>query len=125
MPCQLQNNDDMERTPQKVNQTANTQTGLPMETMANHANAITGMIREWYKDSGKMGLPPDLMALALQAGINPAEILPGQLFDHSQEGQTQKRQPPLPLGMERSKEVSGGGSLFSQACGPTLKKKQG
>jgi hypothetical protein len=34
------------------------------------------MIKEWYDKNGKMTLPPDLAALALQAGINPVDILP-------------------------------------------------
>jgi NAD-dependent DNA ligase len=35
------------------------------------------MIREWYKNNGKMALLPDLTALALRVGINLAEIIPG------------------------------------------------
>jgi NAD-dependent DNA ligase len=71
-----QNNDDMVRSPQKVNQTTDTRTELPSATAANHAKAIKGMIREWYNNNGKTTLPPGLMALALQAGIGPAEIIP-------------------------------------------------
>jgi hypothetical protein len=70
------NNDGMVKSPQKVNQTANTQTGLPKATATNHANAIVGVIRGKYKDNNKTTLPPDLMALALRAGIDPAEIIP-------------------------------------------------
>ncbi len=44
--------------------------------MANHADAIKGMIREWYNNNGKTTLPPDLTVLALRADINPAEIIP-------------------------------------------------
>ncbi len=71
-----QNNDDMVQSPQKVNQTANTQTGLPLATTANHAKAIKGLIRKWYNNNGNMTLPPDLTALALQVGINPVETIP-------------------------------------------------
>ncbi len=42
-----QNNYDMVRSPQKVNQTASTQTGLPLATAANHAKVIKGLIRKW------------------------------------------------------------------------------
>jgi NAD-dependent DNA ligase len=47
-----------------------------MATAANHANAIKGMIKEWYDKNNKTTLPPDLAALALRAGINPADIIP-------------------------------------------------
>jgi hypothetical protein len=71
-----QNNYDMVRSLQKVNQTTNTQTGLPLATAANHAKAIKGLIREWYNKNSNTMLPPDLMTLAFWAGINPAETIP-------------------------------------------------
>ncbi len=71
-----QNNDDTVRSPQKVNQSANTQIGLPTATTKIHANVIKGMIKEWYDKNSKTMLPPDLAALALQAGIHPVDIVP-------------------------------------------------
>jgi hypothetical protein len=64
---------------QKVNQTANTWTGLPQATATNHADVIAGMIREWYEENNNTTLPQDLMALAPKAGIDPAEIIPNCL----------------------------------------------
>jgi hypothetical protein len=66
----------MERSPQKVNQTANTQTGLPQATAANHANEIKVMIKEWYDKNGETTLPPDLGAFALRVDIDPTDIIP-------------------------------------------------
>jgi hypothetical protein len=74
-----QNNDDMVRSPQKVNQIANTQIRLPRTTAPNHADAIEEMIREWYDKNGKTMLPPDIMALALRVGIDPTHIIPSCL----------------------------------------------
>ena len=47
-----------------------------MATATNHANAIKGMIKEWCDKNGKTTLPPDLVVLALQAGIDPMDIIP-------------------------------------------------
>jgi hypothetical protein len=67
---------------------------------------IKGTIREWYKDSGKTVLPPDLTALALQAGIDPAEIIPSCSTTPTR-GKCKKWQPPLCSGRSGQRKSLG------------------
>ncbi len=94
-----------------------------MATASNDADAIKGMIKEWNGKNGKMTLLPDLAESALRVGINPADIVLS-CPTTTRRGKCKKAATPS----ARDGIVKGillGRRFFSQACGPTLKKKQG
>jgi hypothetical protein len=57
-------------SPQKLNRTATTATGIVPKALAvDYADKIKEMVEEWYKNSGGIKLPPDLKELAERSGI--------------------------------------------------------
>jgi hypothetical protein len=57
-------------SPQKLNRTATTTTGIVPKALAvDYADEIKEMVQEWYKNGGRMELPPDLKELAKRSEI--------------------------------------------------------
>jgi hypothetical protein len=57
-------------SPQKLNRTATTATGIVPKALAvDYADEIKEMVQEWYKNGSSTELPPDLKELAKRSGI--------------------------------------------------------
>jgi hypothetical protein len=57
-------------SPQKLNRTATTATGIvPKASAVDYADKIKEMVQKWYKNGGGSELPPDLKELAERSGI--------------------------------------------------------
>jgi len=57
-------------SPQKLNRTSTTATGIVPKALAvDYADEIKEMVQEWYKNGSSTELPPDLKELAKRSGI--------------------------------------------------------
>ncbi len=93
-------------SPQKLNCTASTKTGLfPKATVVEHADKIKEMVEEWYKSSGRADLPPELKELVAKSGVNlTAMTTVTNPSTPSRRGKREKIPPSPPLlGTELSK----------------------